>query len=93
MNLTSEAIDAYKQVMHHPERFGLDFKSLSEIFMETSRATPKHVLYQQYVDCIGKPIPKFMFYVIMDETYGHLIDETADKPDQPGYKLMINPKS
>ena len=69
MTLTPEAVAAYKTLMTKPKENGLDFPPLSEVFEATENATAKHILFQQYIDLIKKPLPKVMFYIIMDELY------------------------
>jgi hypothetical protein len=67
--LTPELIATYRELMTNPKGNGLDFPALSEVFEKTEEATAKHVLHQQYIDLIQKPLPKLFFYIIMDELY------------------------
>jgi len=72
MNLSLEAVAAYKKLMTEPKENGFDFPSLLEVFEKTENATAKHLLYEQYLEKISKTIdqlPKVFFYIIMDETY------------------------
>jgi len=91
--LCEESVAAYKELMTNPESHGLtDMKPLKDCFVEVEQATPKHVLYNQYVELIGKPLPKVIFYIVMDEIYGKLIDYTFNAlgvHGDLGYKLSI----
>ncbi len=69
MNITQESIAAYKELMTNPNGHGLTFPSLAQIFEETEQATAKHILFQQYINIIKKPLPKVFFYIIMDKLY------------------------
>ena len=69
MTLSPEAVAAYKELMTNPKQHGLEFPPLSEVFVKCEEATAKHILFEQYVALIKKPLPKVMFYIIMDELY------------------------
>lgn len=69
MLITPQAVAAYKTLMMEPKENGLDFPPISEVFRPSEQATAKHILFQQYVDLIKKPLPKIMFYIIMDSMY------------------------
>jgi hypothetical protein len=88
--LNEESIAAYKELMTNPTVHGLDMKTLKDCFRETENVTPKHILFEQYRDLIQKPIPKVIFYIIMDEVYGHLIGKDVhENGGCLGYKLEI----
>jgi hypothetical protein len=90
--LNEESIAAYKELMTNPTVHGLDMKPLKDCFRETENVTPKHILYEQYIELIQKPLPKVMFYIIMDEVYGNLIGKEVlenGKHGCLGYKLEI----
>ena len=69
MILTTEAVDAYQELMTNPQKHGFEFPSLKDVFEETEGATAKHILFKQYIDLINKPLPKIFFYIIMDKLY------------------------
>jgi len=86
MNLTPDVVAAYKTLMTKPKENGLDeMPSLEECFVAAEEATSKHMLYAKYIMLVGKPIPKVIFYIIMDELY-----PTVKAPDgNLGWKLEI----
>lgn len=88
IQLSPEAVDAFKKLMTDPKSHGLDFPPLNECFVECEEATPKHILFEQYIDRIKKPLKKVFFYIIMDELYS---DRIAKAPDgNLGYKLKMS---
>ena len=90
--LCPESIDAYKTLLTHPADHGLTFRPLAECFRESDTVTPKHELYATFINYLQKPLPKVMFYIIMDELYSSLID-VEKLPDGTngnlGYKLAF----
>lgn len=88
MNLTPEAVNAYKELMTNPAPHGLSFKPLAECFEECEKVTPKHILYERYLEYLQKPLPKVIFYIIMDELYGHFIAKDEDTKNL-GYRLKL----
>lgn len=89
--LSPESVNAYKTLMTDPKNHGLTMPSLDECFEEAGEATAKHILFQQYIDVIQKPLPKVFFYIIMDELYPKQIDKAAD--GCLGYKLKIKERA
>lgn len=86
MTLSPEAVDAYKKLLTDPKENGLDFPPLKEVFEDAEVATPKHILFEQYIKIINKPLPKLMFYIIMDGMY-----KQAHAPDgNLGYLIKVN---
>ncbi len=86
MELSPQAVDAYKKLIETPSEFGFDFKPLKDCFIQTDNATPKHILFEQYVDYIKKPLPKIMFYIIMDGIYPQAKAPNGDL----GYLIKFN---
>ncbi len=87
ITLTTEAVNAYKELMTNPKNNGLDFPPLEECFDVYESGTAKHILYQEYIDKIKKPLPKVFFYIIMDDIYFDRIVKCLD--GNLGYKLKI----
>lgn len=87
MNLTPQTVDAYKTLMTKPEENGLDFPSLENCFDHFDPGTPKHILYKEYVELIRKPLPKIIFYIVMDQIYFKGIVKCPD--GNLGYQLKI----
>lgn len=67
--LNAETVALYKQMLTQPEKFQQTYKPLKDCFAASETATAKHELFAQYSDYIKKPLPKVMFYIIMDELY------------------------
>lgn len=88
MVLTPGIINAYKELMINPTLHGLSFKSLSECFEVCEKVTPKDILYEQYLAYLQRPLPKVVFYIIMDELYWHLVAKDEETKDL-GYRLKL----
>lgn len=85
MELNPESIAAYKKALTQPKENGLDIPPLDECFEAFEEGTAKHILYEQYIAKVNKPIPKIFFYIVMDELY-----PITKCPDgNLGYKLKI----
>jgi len=86
MNLTPDVVVAYKTLMTKPKENGLEnIPSLDECFAPAEEARAKHLLYEDYIKLIGKPVPKVIFYIVMDELHS-----TVKAPDgNLGWKLKI----
>ncbi len=69
MILTPELIAAYKKMITNPKEHKLEFESLDEIFEKSEIAIAKHLIYDSYLLRIKKPVPKVVFYIIMDEMF------------------------
>lgn len=90
IQLTPGHVAAYKELLTNLEKNGFNFRPITECFKEIETVTPKHELFNVYIDYLNKPLPKVMFYIIMDELYGHLIGQAINaegKPGNLGYKL------
>lgn len=87
MELTSEAIDAYKTIMENPSQYGFSFRPLVDCFVGSDDATPKHILFNEYLAYIQKPLPKVIFYIIMDQLYPQAKAPTGEF----GYRIKFKP--
>ena len=90
IQLTPGHVAAYKELLINPEKNGFDFRPITECFRESETVTPKHELFNVYIEYLQKPLPKAMFYIIMDELYGHLTGRAINAEGEPGnlgYKL------
>lgn len=47
-----------------------------------------NILYEQYFEYLKRPLPKVIFYIIMDELYRHLIVKDEEAKDLE-YRLKI----
>jgi hypothetical protein len=86
MELNKQTIDAYRELLTNPEKHGLPFKALAECFKASDKITAKHIIYGQFINYLKKPLPKVIFYIIMDELFG--CDGKDEKGDL-GYKLYL----
>lgn len=86
--LCPESVAAYKELMTNPKGNGLDIPSINECIVEGDTIIAKHLLYQQYIELIKKPLPKVFFYIIVDELHYDKIGKGVD--GNLGYKLKIN---
>ena len=87
IELTPEAVVAYKEIMTNPKKHGLEMPSLEECFEDAEEGTAKHLLFKEYIDRIRKPLSKVFFYIVMDEIYWDKHIKCAD--GNYGYKLKI----
>lgn len=88
LTLSPGLIDAYKTIMQDPAAHGFIFRPLNECFETSEAATPKHILFKEYVDYIDKPLPKVIFYIVMDALYSTAKAANGDL----GYKVKFIPQ-
>jgi hypothetical protein len=67
--LCPESVAAYKELLTNPAANGLDIKPIGEYFEASETPTAKHILFEQFIAVIKKPLPKIFFYIIMDEMH------------------------
>lgn len=87
MTLTPQTIDAYKQILSNPSKHGFNFKPLNECFSKSETVTAQHILFDSYVGYIAKPLPKVVFYIIMQEIHGQPFEK--DEKGCLGYRLTF----
>ena len=87
MELTPQAIGAYKELLSNPSKHGFSFKPLKDYFEESETVTAKHILFDQLLLSIRVPLPKVVFYILMDEMYGGTIGK--DESGYVGYHLKF----
>jgi len=87
MVLSTEAVNAYKEILSNPVAHGFSFKPLNECFETSDKVTAKHILFQQFIEQIKKPLPKVIFYILMDEMYSSTIGK--DEQGNLGYALTL----
>lgn len=88
MELNKQQIDAYKELLSNPKKHGLEFKGLNECFNKCEKITAKHKLYKQYIDYLKKPLPKVIFYIIIDEMFFNCVGK--DDNGDLGYSIELN---
>ena len=87
MEINEQSIAAFETILNNPKDHGFSFMPLSEIFIEAEKPTAKHILFNQLIDYIQKPLPKIFFYIIMDKM--HRVGKADD--GNLGYFLKLNP--
>ncbi|MCX6216520.1 hypothetical protein [Spirosoma sp.] len=65
----------------------MDFKPIQECFQPSDKVTAKHLLFEQLISLIKVPLPKVIFYILMDEMYGDTIGKSED--GCAGYALSV----
>lgn len=88
MVLSPEVVNAYKELLTNPQNSGLSIKPLNECFEETEEVTPNHELFEAFMEYLQKPIPKVIFYIIMNEMYSPLIGRD-ERTGCVGYRLKL----
>lgn len=99
--LTPAVIEKFKDFLVNPANYGCSYKPLHEVFVDGDHYEPQDKLFDAYIDYIQKPLPKVVFYIIMQEEFPELRgcdewDEIAKDGKQVhrvgnlGYKLKLN---
>lgn len=73
MIYSPELIDAYAQILHHPEEYGADFPPLLQVIERSEAPTACHLIYDQFLKSINRrrdQLPKLVFYIVMNRLYG-----------------------
>lgn len=83
--LTSETVALFRKFVEHPEECeGCDYKPIRECFEKSDTCTPQHILFNEYIAYLKRPLPKVFFYIIMDEIYPELKGKAEGKYDADG---------
>ena len=78
LSLTPEVVASYKEIIMNPEKYEMPFIALDKCFEKSDTCTPKHILAKQYLDYMGRDLPKVILYIIMDEVFGHCNGKAED---------------
>lgn len=94
MQLNKDTINQYKDFLENPQKYECNYKPIKECFAPSKSVTPQHLLYDLYVAHIDKPLPKAVFYIIMQELYDEYrgkapYDEKTKKGGEFGYMLNV----
>lgn len=94
MQLNKDTINQYKDFLENPQKYNCNYKPIKECFAPSKYVTPQDKLYELYVAHIDKPLPKAVFYIIMQELYDEhrgkaLYDEKTKKGGEFGYALDV----
>ncbi len=101
IKMTQETVNLYKDFLLNPYKYKCTYKPLRECFEENDKYIPQDKLFENYIAYIKKPLPKFMFYIIMKDVFGEYggceqievtNKETGEKYMQNqdfGYKLKL----
>ena len=92
--VTPDVINHYKDLLKHPEKYGCTYQPLHEVFVKCDEVTPQDILFNQYLNYIKKPLPKVVFYIIMEQEFaaykGVEPKDENGKGGRIGYRLKIN---
>jgi len=95
--MTPEVIERFKDFLVNPLKWQCSYKPLHEFFIEGDHYEPQDKLFKAYLDYIKKPLPKVIFYIIMQEEFPQFggcdtfIDEDGKRRNRDfGYKLKLN---
>ncbi len=71
--LNEETVDAYRQLTGDLAN-EMGIKPMIECFEPSEEEISRQILFEQYIDFIQKPLPKVMFYILMQERFPkHLV--------------------
>lgn len=88
MILNRATIETYKELLFSPGKLNLPYKPFPDCFAKTLTVTASHILYRDYVRSIDdRPLPKLIFYIIMQETFG--FPSGKDATGDLGYHLQV----
>lgn len=92
IQLTPATINQYTDFLVNPSKYGCTYKPLKSVFVEGDHYEPQHLLYQQYLEYIKKPLPRVIFYIIMQEQFPEFRgkDDREGTRHDIGYKLKLN---
>lgn len=90
--LTKETVAQYTDFLVNPKKYGCDYKPMKECFTKSDHYEPQHLLYNQYINYIQKPLPKLVFYIIMQEQFPNYYGKDTREGTRHdfGYKLKLN---
>lgn len=88
MQLSPELVSEYTTILNNPAASGFTFKPLNKILLPSDTITAQDDLYNDYCMAIANNgIPKLIFYIILNETYGH--PRGNDSKGNAGYYLKV----
>ena len=91
--LNEQTVALFRKFVEHPEECeGCDYKPIRECFEKSDVCTPKHILFNQYIAYLRRPLPKVFFYIIMDEIYSDLAGKAASGEFGFYLKCVVEPK-
>lgn len=83
--LTPKTVAMFRKFVEHPEEFkGCNYKPIQECFEKSDLCTPKHILFNQYIAYLRRPLPKVFFYIIMDDIYPEMRGKAPYKYNDKG---------
>lgn len=83
--MTPQTVALFRKFVEHPEECeGCDYKPIRECFEKSDTCTPQHILFNEYIAYLKRPLPKVFFYIIMDEIYPELKGNAESKYDADG---------
>lgn len=58
IQLSPGLVAAYKELLTNPKKNGFDFRPITECFREIETVTPKHELFNAYIEYLQNHYPK-----------------------------------
>jgi hypothetical protein len=89
MYITPETVTAFKNILLNPSEHGCSFRPITDCFEKSEAVTANHMLFNEMKERETPRLPKFFFYVIMEELYGP--PNGKDKNGDLGYHLTFKP--
>lgn len=87
MLLNTQTVNAYRDILSDPKKQGLHFKPMADYFQESDIVTAKHTLFEKLIEVIKVPLPKVIFYILIDEAHNSRIGKDAE--GNLGYALSF----
>ena len=88
VNFSREYMDAHRTILSNPGQYNFPFKPFKDCFAQSDTVTAKHILAEQYIKYIDKPVIKLVVYVLMNEIFGEPF--LKDSKGNLGYSLTLN---
>lgn len=86
--LTPQTVALFRKFVEHPEECeGCDYKPIRECFEKSETCTPQHILFNDYIAYLRRPLPKVFFYIIMKEIFPELEGKAEPKYNKAGDRI------
>jgi hypothetical protein len=94
MNLSKEAVDAYKELLSNPKKNNLPIEPITDVLVKSDTVIAQHNLFKQYLSYLNSKLPnadlpKVIFYILLEEIFGPCTGK--DETGCAGYHLKLNP--
>jgi hypothetical protein len=78
MELNTETVSAYRELLANPKKHNLPFPSFRDLFLPSDDAISKHVVHAEYEKRVDRNIPKVIFYILLDEIFPQKNDDSGN---------------